>query len=126
MATRFGKFQTLAQRLIKKNGRSVTFRSKSTTPSDPLEPWLGFGADTDTTGVPAVFVDYKSNEIDGSIVQTGDKVCLIAALDLGATIRPKTKDIIVDGTTNWNVVNVETVQPGNVAETILHKLQVRS
>ena len=125
MATRFGKFQSLAQRLITKNGRLVTYRKKGTTPINPSEPWLGNEGDTDTTNVPAVFIDYSNQERVDSIVQDGDKKCLIAALDLG-NIKPSTQDKLIDGTTTWEIVNIKTLQPGNVAETVMFEIQARA
>lgn len=125
MATRFGKFQLLSQRLITKNGRLITYRKPSSTPADPTKPWEGNGIDVDVKCVPAVFVEYNSRELTNELIQVGDKKVLIAKLDLPKTT-PKTKDILVDGTTLWHVVNVNTLQPGNITETILFTLQVRS
>jgi hypothetical protein len=124
MATRFGKFQALAQRLITKNARSVVYKVASTTPLNPAEPWGPNTADTLITA-PAVFLSYEAKAIDGTVVLTGDKQCLIAALDLPG-VQPKAKDRILDGTTDWEVVHVDTLQPGNLAETILYTVQVRS
>ena len=126
MATRFGKFQTLAQRLIAKNGREITYRQRSETNIDDTQPWLGKATNnSDTKKVPAVFVEFTSKEKEESLIQMGDKKCLIAATAL-PNITPKTKDILVDGSTQWHIVNVMTLQPGNTAETIMYTLQVRS
>lgn len=136
MATRFGKFQTLAQRLITKNGRLVTFQVVSETPAVPAEPWGPNTADVLIPKVPAVFLDYKTKDlsfrnafgIGGSdtLVQLGDKRCLISKLDMPNT-QPETKDKILDADgTEWKIVSVDTLQPGNVTETIMWTLQVRS
>lgn len=126
MATRFGSFQTLAQRLITKNARLVTFKVVSETPLVPAEPWGPNTADTNIASVPAVFIDYKNQEIDGTLVMVGDKKCLIAKLDLPNT-QPETKDKILDQDgTEWKIVQVKTLQPGNLAETIMFTLQLRS
>jgi len=126
MATRFGSFQTLAQRLITKNARLVTFKVVSETPLVPAEPWGPNTADTNIANVPAVFIDYKNQEIDGTLVMLGDKKCLIAKLDLPTT-QPQTKDKILDQDgTEWKIVQVKTLQPGNLAETIMFTLQLRS
>lgn len=125
MATRFGKFQKLAQRLITKNARLVTYKVVSTTPLVPGEPWGPNAADTLITNIPAVFLEYKNQEVDGTLVQIGDKRCLIATLDM-PDVQPKTNDKILDGATDWKVSMVKTLQPGNVAETIMWELSVRT
>lgn len=125
MATRFGKFQTLAQRLITKNARLVTIQVASTTPGTPAEPWLPNAAATTIVNVPAVFLEYKNQEIDGTLVMLGDKRCLVAKLDVpNSTL--KTKDVVLDGTNEWKIQRIKTLQPGNVAETIMYELQVRA
>ena len=126
MATRFGKFQKLAQRLITKNARLVTFKVVSETPLLPAEPWGPNTPDVDITNIPAVFLDYKNQEIDGTLVMLGDKKCLIAQLDMPTT-QPETKDKILEADgSEWKIVRVKTLQPGNIAETIMWTLQLRS
>jgi hypothetical protein len=116
--------QLLAQRLITKFGRKVTFRQTSTTPSNPAEPWLGVTADTNKTGVSMVFIEYDNKERAGSLVQEGDKKVLVAHLDLG--LRPSTKDKLLDGGIEWNIVSIKTTEPGERTETVMYELQVRS
>jgi hypothetical protein len=136
MATRFGSFQTLAQRLITKNARLVTFRVVSETPLVPAEPFGPNTADTNIANVPAVFLDYTSKDLNfrnqfgiggsDTLVQMGDKKCLIAKLDLPNT-QPETKDKIIDADgTEWKIITVSTLQPGNLTETIMFTLQLRS
>lgn len=136
MATRFGSFQTLAQRLITKNARLVTFIVTSETPAVPGEPWGPNAAGTNIANVPAVFLEYKKQDLNfrnpfgvggsDTLVQLGDKRCLIAKLDLPTT-QPQTKDKILDQDgTEWKIITVNTLQPGNLAETIMFELQVRS
>jgi len=115
--------QALAQRLITKFGRNVTFIVTSTTPLVVAEPWGPNTADSNLTNIPAVFIDYDSKEREGELIQMGDKKCLIAHLDLG--IRPQTKDKILDGTDTWNIVSINTLEPGERTETIMYELQVR-
>jgi hypothetical protein len=125
MATRFGPAQSLAQKLITKNGRLVSYLQASSTPATPGQPWLGNAADTVIASVPAVFTEYSNNELVDTVVQAGDKRLFIAALDLPG-VTPKTKDKIRDGSTDWNIVNIKTTQPGNTAETIMFEIQVRA
>lgn len=136
MATRFGSFQLLAQKLITKNAREVTFRVVSTTPLVGGEPWGPNTADVNIAGVPAVFLDYKSKDLNfrntfgiggsDTLIQMGDKRCLIAKLDL-PNVQPQTKDKIFDADgSEWKIITVSTLQPGNITETIMFELQVRS
>ena len=136
MATRFGKFQTLAQKLITKNGRLVTFKVISETPLVPAEPWGPNAPDTNIKNVPAVFLEYKKSDLNfrntfgiggsDTLIQMGDKKCLISKLDLPNT-NPETKDKLLESDgTEWKIITVNTLQPGNLTETIMFELQVRS
>ena len=136
MATRFGKFQTLAQKLITKNGRLVTVKIISNFPQNPNEPWGPNTDDVDIANVPAVFLEYKKSDLNfrnsfgiggaDTLIQMGDKKCLIAKLDLPNT-QPGTKDKILESDgTEWKIITVNILQPGNLTETIMFELQVRS
>jgi hypothetical protein len=136
MATRFGKFQTLAQKLITKNGRLVTVQVSSDFPQNPNEPWGPNTANVDIASVPAVFLEYKKSDLNfrnsfgiggaDTLIQMGDKRCLISKLDLPNT-QPGTKDRILESDgTEWKIITVNVLQPGNLDETIMFELQVRS
>lgn len=123
---RFDNARALAVRLIAKNGRKVTFRVLSTTPVNPAEPWGPNTPDTDIKNVDAVFVEYQSPEIDGTLIQQGDKKCLIAKLSL-PNIDPKIENKIVESNgSTWNIVRINTLQPGGLDETIMYTIQVRA
>lgn len=124
MATRFGSAQLLAQKLILKNGRTITFTRKGTTPINAAEPWLGNTGDTTVPNVPAVFVDYSLRERQNSLIQDGDKRALVAALDL-SSFTPTTKDKILDNGKTYEIVSIQTTAPGNTDETIMYELQLR-
>lgn len=117
-------FINLAQRLITKWGRTVSLQVESVTPISPTEPFEGNTAATVIAGIPAFFSNYKLADVDGTKVQRGDKSCLIAKKDLPSN-QPTTKDTILDGSTTWQIIEVNTVQPGPTADTVLFKLQVR-
>ena len=105
---------------INDKGRTVTL---STPGSDIYAP----GSGTFTAGTPvtqtakALFTEYSLRDIDGELIRTDDKECLIAASSL--TGEPTAKDKIIDGSTEYSVVRVETVKPGDTA--LLYKIQVR-
>lgn len=108
---------TLAQ--IADKGRTVTL---VTPGADTYIPGTGLTVGTPTEQTPkAVFVDYKAKDVDGTVIRAEDKMCLIAASALNA--EPTTADKIKEGSTEWAVVNVKVVKPGDTA--ILYRLQVR-
>lgn len=117
-------FKNLAQRLITKWGRNVSLSVSSETPVSPTEPYEANAAPTIVSGIPAFFSDYNLKDVDGTKVQRGDKQCLIAKLDLPNN-EPTTKDTIVDGSTNWQIISVGILQPGPVVDTVFYRIQVR-
>lgn len=121
----FSSAIALAQRLVLKNGRTVTLKRRGTTEVDPAKPWLSVQPAPTSTDIslPAVFIEFRERQIDGEIVRQGDQMCLMAAADI-ATGRPTTDDTVQDGNVNWKIVNVSTIRPGT--SDILYKLQVRS
>lgn len=108
-----------AQRLIAKNGRSVTLRKESRTPKDQAKPWRGTDCnDTDIT-VTAVIVDYTEADIDGERIKRGDRRALVST-----TTDIRQWDLMIDGDEHYRIQNVEQIKPGSVD--ILWKLQLRN
>lgn len=108
---------TLAQ--IDDKGRTVTLVTPGT---DVYTPGTGFTPGTPTEQTPkALFAAYKAKDVDGTIIRADDKECLIAASALSG--EPTTADKIKEGSTEWAVVHVEVIKPGDTA--LLYKLQVR-
>lgn len=108
-----------ALRQINDKGRTVTLRKPSAGTYVP-------GTDTYTAAsadysAKAVITSVNSGEIDGTIILAGDKRVLLAASALAVV--PAINDIVLDGTEQLRVINVEAVKPGDTA--ILYKLQVR-
>ena len=126
MASRFNSARNLAQRLITKNGRPVSLQRKSGVPADPNVPWGPDAAPTTVSNIPGVFFDYTREDRQNSLIQAGDKRCLVAKLDL-ETFIPQVNDLIVeeDGST-WNIVNILTVEPGLKTDAIMYELQLRA
>ncbi len=110
MAT-YVSLRATAQRLIQKNGRSVTFRRKSTTLIDINNPQLGIIGAIDVT-VKASFVNVLFTNRGRNLVQTGDLMCLIAADDLLGFI-PNTSNIIIDAGINYHIVDFQSVDPSD-------------
>jgi len=110
-----------AVKLIAKFGRSAALLRKSDILGDISKPWDGATTEGVSETVQAVFVNFKSPQIDGTTIQTGDMVCLIAAK---STTGIGTEDTIVDGTRKWRIISADLIQPGTIE--YLWKLQVRS
>lgn len=136
MATRFASARALAKKLITKNGRLVTYQITSDFPQNPNEPWGPNTANVDIANVPAVFLEFKKEDLNfrnafgiggtDTLIQLGDKKCLIAKLDLPNTT-PQTKDKILDADgTEWNIITVKELQPGLITDSVMFTLQLRS
>lgn len=110
---------TLAQ--IADKGRAVTVRSPGATQGyNVATDTYTAGTDVDVTA-KALFTKFRAADIDGEMVKATDSRVLIAASAL--TDAPDTDDKIIDGSTHYNVMNVEIVKPGDTAA--LYILQVR-
>lgn len=105
-----------AQKLIAEKGRTVTLRRAGDIVYDPATDTMT-SSQTDTS-VKGVFTSFKQSEIDGTLILRGDKKLLLAA-----GIEPQGNDVIVDGTTQYRVVEIMAVHPGDTV--ILYTLQVR-
>ncbi|GAF70344.1 unnamed protein product [marine sediment metagenome] len=115
-------FANLAVKLITKNGRAITVRSKVKTP-DPTEPWkLTSITTTDQTTIGAFFdntltdLEIALGQVLGApegarsnLSQKGTRV-YIPARDLTAAI--SAEDVIIDSTRTWEIVAAELFQPG--------------
>ena len=127
----FVNFRNLAERLIEKNGRTLTLvRSDRGNPVDPTEPWRdSTDAAEITFPVIGVFIEFEKENIDGEIVKRGDKQVLIAAKSVeddsgGASdIDIEDYDFVLDGTVRWRIMQAELIEPGPLR--IMYDIQVR-
>lgn len=67
----------------------------------------------------SVFFDYKSHEIDGTVIMRGDVKALTHVLD----IVPEAGDVLVDGATRYAIIDPGHFRPGDTI--IYHDMQVR-
>lgn len=129
MALNYTQLRTTAERLIEDNGRSMTLTQRDTgNPIDPNKPWRGStGASDVSVSVIGVFIDYETDLIDGEIIMRGDKRVLVAAKSVSdaspSNLNLEEYDFLVDGSVSWEIVKVDTVEPGS--DRILYDLQVR-
>lgn len=115
MSEFYDDFVNDAQEMIAEFGRDIVLLNRQRGAYNPRTNTMSDGTDTRRT-VKAVFRDYKAKDIDGTVIQTGDKLCLIAGAVDG-------DEIVVDGADQYAIKNVEAVQPGDTL--ILSKVQVR-
>lgn len=110
-----------ALRMIYKFGRNVEVVSAGT--GDEYDPTTGqfTTASPVISNIKAVFTHFEEKEIDGTNVLRTDEKVLFAAASLSA--KPASTDKIKDNGTEYNVVNVNTIQPGDTA--ILYEVQAR-
>lgn len=117
-------YATIASRAlaqINDKGRAVTLRAVTqgtySAASDALT-----GNSTADASIKAVITDLTEKDDDfGDLVERGDMKALIAASGLSAA--PKPADVLLDGSTQYRIINVLTVKPGSTA--LLYKLQLR-
>ena len=116
-------FAALAVRLIGKKGRAITVR-RTNIVRDPTEPWKT--ASTSVTDSPAIgaFFDTTFSDLEIALSQTAGSPegtrtsvgrkgteCYIAAQGLAFSIAAK--DLIIDGSNQWEIVNFELIGPGS-------------
>jgi hypothetical protein len=118
MTQLYGTLQTTSLDLITKFGKSISIRTiTDTTPAKAYRPVAAAADET----VQAVIEDFRERDVDGTIVQAGDRRYLIAAKDV--TTAPTTASRIVDGSDELEVVNVEPIAPGGT--TVVWRLHAR-
>lgn len=103
-------------RQINRYGRTVTIMRDDKGAYDPIAG--AFTGDSNTAiKLKAVVVGYTVNEIDGEIIQRGDKKVLFAG---NADIRKG--DQLIDGDT-FTILDIEEINPGDTK--LLFKAQAR-
>ncbi len=117
----FVSLQLTAARLIKENGRSVTFIRHNQTDAVSAEPWNGPTdprTTPDTTSVQnAVFVEPDSLSALGfsseasDLIMNSEKVMILSP----GTVDLSTFQEVLDGAVYWKIKKVETLQPGSTA-----------
>ena len=129
MALDYENFRTLAERLIGENGRTLTLiKIDRGNPVDVSEPWRD-STDAAEVLIPitGVFIEFETEDIDGTLVRRGDKRVLVAAIDVEQANKAaedvENFDKILDGLVSWKIQSVEIVEPGSL--TIMYDLHVR-
>lgn len=115
-----------AKELITENGEIATVRRVIPGVPDPAAPWKPVVPTITEIPVSAVFLNYSMQSsgelhVAGSLIKTGDKKVLIAALDL-PDLTVSDQIIRADGTV-YKVVNAYLLDPNG--QRILWTMQVR-
>lgn len=112
----YTKPRATAERLIKRFGQSVTLRQK--TSSGPAHNPTIVNVDNACTGL---VLEYNSNEIDGTLILTGDKKLMLSTQGLSVT--PNASDtMIIDGH-NHTIEDIAHLSPAGTV--ILWEIQIR-
>ncbi len=122
MADFYTEMAATAEELIKEFGRTVSVRKVTTgAPADVAKPWVPGAEKTADTVTKGVFLETKRSFITGEVIPEDMSLVLIAAKNLG-TIVPIGKDRLVDGSDVWEISDVETLKPADIA--LLYELMV--
>lgn len=118
MSFDYTELAAVADELIVEFGQAVTVRHRTAGAYDPATGSAAVTV-TDELGSGAVF-DYATKQIDGSMIQRGDKYVLLSPAGVTA---PEPDDRILVGATEYGVVSVNTTSPAGTA--VLHTVQIR-
>ncbi len=104
----------LAIDMIGDFGRSMTLREYAES-GDPYDP-VRTPSDTSIIGV---VTNFKAMDIDGTLIQKGDKQIFVDAENV-----PTIAMDVVDNSTVYHIISVDEVKPGDTK--ILYKIQARA
>lgn len=78
--------------------------------ADATNPTKGYTQTPDNTSITAICVNYKEEDIDGTLVRSGDRMFAISLEDLDVT--PEEGDLILNtaGTETWVIIKVEMLE----------------
>jgi len=109
--------QAMATEMIAEAGTTMTLTRETAGVYVPATG--GFTTTSTTYTVKGVKLNYKSKDIDGTLVKAGDMKVLMAA----GVVEPQTTDLLTIGGVVWAIIFTQALEP---AETpILYTLQVR-
>lgn len=118
MAFDYGPIAQVAQDLITKFGRSVTFVELGDVPSDPTKPYLGSasprGTPKQTLALSAVFVEPSSlqalgrGDVSDDFIKRSTQIALVCS----ATALEPFDEIIDTDTSRWKIQDLSRLKPG--------------
>lgn len=115
----YSGIQTTASTLLTSFGQAVTINRILSETYDAVTGTSSNVTTLNTAGVAVLTrIDRAYKEQASGTIEDGD---LMAVFD--STIEPKVADTITIGSTNYNVISVQVVKPGDTA--IVYKAQIR-
>jgi hypothetical protein len=113
----YDRASSTAKQMIGKYGRDLVLKRNIEGTFDPAT-YAFSGTSSPEVSCKGIVTNFKINEVDGTIVLRTDKKII-----LDADALPEQNDKIIDGTDEYTIVNVDSLEPGNT--TLLYKVQAR-
>lgn len=115
----YARAASTAKRLISRFGQDVTLHVLSGGSGDPWNPQ---GPIETTYTLKAAVMDYKSMEVDGTLILATDKKVIVSTE--GVVEKPSPSHSLTIGGVSHAIVNVAELNPGGAV--VYYTLQVRS
>lgn len=106
----------MADRMIKRWGRTDAILNKRVTPTDYKDD-----VSWDAHGCTAVMIDYEAEDIDGKVVLATDMNAFVSVVDLTAV--PKPQDEFIFNGSPYLIIRVKALAPAG--QVVFYDLQVR-
>ena len=119
----YAKMQATANRLLKGKGQSITLSRQTAGAYDPA---TGTAAVTTTTQTAyGAMFEYGDKNIDGVLIQEGDKQLLLSAINSAGTalVAPALNDTVTINTVVYTVVRIKPLSPAGT--TVLFDCNIR-
>ncbi|HAD5969844.1 TPA_asm: hypothetical protein G1Q02_24095 [Salmonella enterica subsp. enterica serovar Typhimurium] len=114
----YARLKNRGTMMIKKYGYTLSLVRSARSGIDPKTGDRLAEASPQIFTVTGIDQQYKQSEIDGTVIQTGDKKILLTA-----ETAPEQGDYLTDGASRWNIITITPVKPAR--EVLLYSLQVR-
>ena len=115
------KLAATAERLVRENGRPISFVRKAGGPIDPSRPWKGSVDSEDILELNGVFVTPNQVRIFGlsALGEGTEFIDMVSFSEQIIITCPGENDLrlyqtVRDGTINWNVVAYQVLRPANL------------
>lgn len=110
--------------LLDDHGYDLTFRRATRAAYDPSTGAAALSSNSDET-VRGLFINYRDRDIDGTLVQRGDRRALISPVYAGSAItkEPQVDDELRGEADATRIVDVQTIKSG--ATVVAYACQVR-
>ncbi len=113
----YARAETTAQRLIKRFGQAVTL----TKTTDALIAYDPKQTETSYT-VQAAQLNYNEKDIDGTLIQTDDRLVYISTE--GLAVIPEVDDTLTINSVDLNIISIMPLAPAGTV--VYWKVQVRA